>query len=360
MQTHVDKYRKLIVQIATPYNVGTGFYLPSHQLIVTNEHVVRDNCDVVVEGIVIPKQIVKVLYLDMRHDLAFLSMPRSEFSDWPELQWLDVESVQIGDEVMALSNPINKSPATAIGTVSDAELIQDKVRFIQHTADLNPANSGGPLMGSKGKFIGLNTFIAKKDKNIGFTLPNSYLKESLENFAQVDGKTAARCYNCSKMVFEHELKSKHYCPECGSNIQTPSIIPPYEPLGCAKTIEQILQELGHNVNLARRGPNNWGIIEGSAKISILYHEKTGLIIGDASLCNLPPTNIQPLYEYLLRQNYETEGLTFSIKGQDVVLSLLIYDRYLNAATGRQLFQYLFERADYYDNVLVEQYGATWK
>ncbi len=360
MQNHVEKYRKLTVQIATPYNVGTGFYLPGHDLIVTNEHVVRDNCDVVVEGSVIPKQIVKVVYLDMRHDLAFLSAPKAVEDLWPLLEWAELSAIQTGDQVLSLGNPIRKSASTAIGKVSDTAFTQDKVRFVQHNADLNPASSGGLLLSEGGKLIGLNTFIAHNDGHLSFALPASQIKESLEEFKKVDGKTAARCYNCSNMVFEHQLSSNQYCPECGGDLQLPTMIPAFEPVGCAKTIELMLAELGHNVKLARRGPNNWGIEEGSAKISILYYEKTGLIIGDASLCNLPPTNIQPLYEYLLRQNYETEGLTFSIKGQDVVLSLLIYDRYLNAATGRQLFRHLFERADYYDNVLVEQYGASWK
>ena len=83
-------------------------------------------------------------------------------------------------------------------------------------------------------------------------------------------------------------------------------------------------------------------------------------MGDASLCSLPKENINPLYEYLLKQNYEIEGLTFSIKENDIVLSLLIYDRYLNMDTGMKLFKYLFEKADYYDNILVDKYGAIWK
>ena len=67
-------------------------------------------------------------------------------------------------------------------------------------------------------------------------------------------------------------------------------------------------------------------------------------------------------EFLLRQNATTDGLTFSINpnGQDIILSLLIYDRYLNVDIGIRLFEHLFERADYYDNVLVEEYGAYWK
>ncbi|MBK6948068.1 MAG: hypothetical protein IPH16_08450 [Haliscomenobacter sp.] len=85
-----------------------------------------------------------------------------------------------------------------------------------------------------------------------------------------------------------------------------------------------------------------------------------MITGDAYLCMVPKENIKPLYEFLLRQNYLMEGLSLSIKDQDIILSLLIYDRYLNLETGLHLFKYLFEKADYYDNILVEQFGAIWK
>jgi len=77
------------------------------------------------------------------------------------------------------------------------------------------------------------------------------------------------------------------------------------------------------------GPNHWSIRRGSAKINIAYHEKSGLIIGDAYLATLPEDNIKELYTFLLKQNYKLEGLTFSVKGQDIILSLLIYDQYLN-------------------------------
>jgi len=161
------------------------------------------------------------------------------------------------------------------------------------------------------------------------------------------------------LVFENDKKDK-YCPNCGSKIEIPSEVEEYEPIGVAKTIENMLVDTGHRVHLARRGPFNWEVEQGSAKISVSYYEKTGLIIGDAYLCSLPQKDIKPLYEFLLRQNYENEGLTFSVKGQDIVLSLFIYDRYLNKATGVKLIQHLFDRADYYDNILVEDYGAIWK
>ncbi|MDO8366771.1 MAG: hypothetical protein Q7T20_08255, partial [Saprospiraceae bacterium] len=68
----------------------------------------------------------------------------------------------------------------------------------------------------------------------------------------------------------------------------------------------------------------------------------------------------PLYEYLLRENYTNEALTLSVHEQDIVLSLLIFDRYLNEETGQAMLRNLFEKADYYDNKLVEEFGATWK
>ena len=70
--------------------------------------------------------------------------------------------------------------------------------------------------------------------------------------------------------------------------------------------------------------------------------------------------LNPCTNTCFRLNYELDGLTFSIKGQDIILSLLIYDRYLNADTGLELFKHLFAKADYYDNILVEKYGAQWK
>ena len=64
-----------IIQIATPHSTGTGFILGEERLIITNEHVVRDNREVVVYGFNFRQQIVPVVYLDEKYDLAFLKIP---------------------------------------------------------------------------------------------------------------------------------------------------------------------------------------------------------------------------------------------------------------------------------------------
>jgi len=121
----------------------------------------------------------------------------------------------------------------------------------------------------------------------------------------------------------------------------------------------LFEELNLSADEAQRGPYNWEVRQGSAKIDIAYHEKSGLIIGEAVLCKVPSDLTSPLYQYLLMENDKLEGLSFSINTQQVLLTLLIHDKQFNTLKVKRLFRSLLERADYYDNVLVEQYGAQW-
>ena len=358
MNDIIELYKNIIVQIATPYSTGTGFLLKEEKLIVTNEHVVRSNREVAINGSCFEKQMAKVLFTDIKHDLAFIQAPE-EIENVPDVKLKQNEKVEQGDQIVAIGHPFGMKYSATQGIVSNTTQEKSGIFYIHHDAALNPGNSGGPLLDEEGVIIGINTFIIKSGNSVGFSLPVKYLIKAIKDYKDGNGKIGTRCYSCSNMVFENESNNK-YCPNCGSKIELPSEVEEYEPLGVAKTIESMLEDTGHRPQLARRGPFNWKIEHGSAKISIFYYEKTGLIIGDAYLCNLPQKDIKPLYEFLLRQNYENEGLTFSVKGQDIVLSLFIYDRYLNKETGVKLIQHLFERADYYDNILVEKYGASWK
>jgi serine protease Do len=355
----IELYRSVVIQIATPYSKGTGFYVKSHNVIITNEHVVRGNKEVVIDNSHFKRQLVKVLFIDVNYDLAFLSVP--DEVEIPSVNFGKQTSIKEGDTVVAIGHPFGLKYTTTQGIISSTLYQQNDITYIQHDAALNPGNSGGPLLNMDGEIVGVNTFMIRDGKNIGFSLPVNYLEESILAYKSGDGKTGARCVSCSNLVFETGEEIK-YCPFCGAKITLPSFEEEYEPVGISKTIEELLVDIGYNVKLSRRGPNNWEVHQGSAKINITYHEKTGLIIGDAFLCNLPKENIGPLYEYLLKQNYQVEGLTFSVnpKGQEIILSLLIYDRYLNLDTGIQLFKHLFEKADHYDDILVDEFGAIWK
>lgn len=359
MQETIAHFKNVVIQIATPYSKGTGFYLKEFDVVVTNEHVVRGNKEVVIDGPLIDRQMVAVIYVDQKYDLAFLAAPKE--SNMPAVQLSREEEARTGSTIIAIGHPFGLKYTSTQGIISNALHRLNDIPYIQHDAALNPGNSGGPLLNMDGQIIGVNTFVIRDGENIGFSLPITYLINTIEDFQKKTNQTGARCSSCANIVYDEHDGNK-YCPACGAKIALPAQEEEYEAVGVSKTIETLLTKTGHDIKLSRRGPNNWEIREGSAKININYHEKTGLIIGDAFLCNLPKENIKPIYQYLLKQNYQIEGLTFSVnpKGHEIILSLLIYDRYLNVETGIQLFNHLFEKADYFDNILVEQYGAIWK
>jgi len=351
----IEQYKEAIIQIATPYSTGTGFYLKHPNLVVTNEHVVRGNKEVVINNPVLEKQLSRVLFSDPKYDLAFLEIKGGP--KMPEVHLSANKKVAEGDRVIAIGHPFGLKFTATQGIISNSRHLQNDINYFQHDAALNPGNSGGPLVNTKGDVIGVNTFIIRDGDNIGFSLPVKYLNQTIQEFQAAKGQVGVRCFSCSNLVFEETLE-KGYCPYCGTKLKLPSQVEEYEATGVAKSIEVMLEKSGYKVELSRKGPNNWEIQQGSAKINIAYYEKTGLITGDAFLCLLPKKNIKPIYEFLLKQNYEMEGLTFSLRGRDIILSLLIYDRYLNADTGQKLFKHIFAKADYYDDILVEKFGAS--
>ena len=358
MNDFVDTYRDVIIQIATPYSTGTGFYLRDQDLIITNHHVVEGNRAVIIEGAKFDKQLATVQYTDRKYDLAFLHGPGNG-KKLPKIKLAPDKQLRERDPVTAIGHPFGLKFSVKTGIISGTREVMNNIPYLHIDAALNPGNSGGPLVDNDGGVVGVNTFVIRDGDNMGFSLPVSFLQESLQEYQKVGGDNTCRCTACSNIVSEKTVENG-FCTFCGNKVELPGSLDEYQPTGVPRTIESLITQTGHDVSLSRCGPNCWEIKQGSAKISITYHESTGLMTADAILCQLPKKKIKPLYEYLLRENHSNEALTLAVHEQDILLSLLIYDRYLNEETGMQQMQKLFEKADYYDNILVEKYGAQWK
>jgi serine protease Do len=358
IQEIIERYQNAVVQIATKTGTGTGFYLPAYDLIVTNNHVIRDQRQATIKGRMFEKQLSRVVFADEKYDLAFL-MPPVNVHDFPDLKLGEYSELQDGDEVLAIGHPYGLNYTATQGVISRADRVQQGIRYIQIDAAINPGNSGGPLVDNEGEVVGVNTFIIKGGDNLGFALPVSYLKEALDQYVPLRGQVVIRCPSCSTLVTQETLDSGKYCPNCGTKIEFPKQDASEEaPLsGIAKTVEDILTRLGHNVELARSGTNRWEVEEGSAKIRITYNPDNYFIISDAFLCQLPKKNIGEVYLYMLRENYSLRGKLFSLQGENIVLSSLLFDLELTPETGEAVFKDLFQRADYYDTLLMEQYGC---
>lgn len=358
-QSIIEQLHPAIIQIATQTGTGTGFYLKEFDLVVTNDHVVQDNTEVTIAGKAFDKALSRVWYTDRKHDLAFLQAPPG--ADLPPLRLGEYETLKDGDEVIAIGHPYGFNYTATQGVISKVDRIREGLKYIQIDAAINPGNSGGPLVNARGEVIGVNSFKVQGGDNLGFALPVQYLRTALQLYAPHKGTPSTRCHSCDFLVLPTNIDSAKYCPSCGTEVKLPEMSgQEVAPIGVAKTIEEILKELGKDIKLARDGVNRWEVKEGSARIKINYNPANFFIVGDAYLCQLPAdgTKIKTLYQFLLQENYRVPGLVLSCLKQNIVLSCIVYDLDMSKDTGVGIFSNLFKQADHYDDLLKNEYGCT--
>jgi S1-C subfamily serine protease len=113
---------------------------------------------------------------DSATDLAVL---RARGNDLPYAAIAEQASLRPGQLVIAIGNPLGFEATVTAGVVSalgrsmrsrDGRLIEG---VVQHTAPLNPGNSGGPLTDSVSRVVGINTAIIASAQGIGFAVPSS-------------------------------------------------------------------------------------------------------------------------------------------------------------------------------------------
>jgi len=357
-QQIIELYRPAIIQIATQTSTGTGFYLKEFDLIVTNEHVVAKQAEITIAGRFFERRLARVWFTDKKHDLAFVQPP--EGVQIPEVKLGNYELMKDGEVVVAIGHPYGLNYTATQGVISKVDRIRDGLKYIQIDAAINPGNSGGPLVNKAGEIIGVNSFIIRGGDNLGFALPSIYLLEALQMYAPHRGQPSTRCHSCNTLVTPSNIDSTKYCPFCGTEVKLPQM-PEKEvkQVGIAKTVEEILTDLGKQVKLARESHNNWTVKEGAAKIKINYNPDNYFVAGDAYLCTLPAdtARIKPLYQFLLEENQKMDSLVLSCVKQSIVLSCIMYDLDMTKEAGVEMFRDLFQKADYYDQLLEKEFGC---
>ena len=173
---------------------GSGFILNKDGLILTNNHVI-DNAQRV-EVTLSDKHHYKarVLTTDKGHDLALIKI-----DNVPNLVPATLAGSQglvVGQRVYAIGNPFGLSGTMTRGIISAIRSIRGQEGnpiedAIQTDAAVNPGNSGGPLLNSRGEVIGITTLIASnpnggadQSAGIGFAIPVDTAKAVLDDFAK--------------------------------------------------------------------------------------------------------------------------------------------------------------------------------
>jgi len=153
---------------------GSGVIIAPDGYILTNDHVVQGTDSISVTLQDGRSFEASTIGTDPSTDLAVL---RANGSGLPFASLGDSGALKAGQLVIAIGNPFGFQSTVSTGVVSalgralrsrDGRLIEN---IIQHTAPLNPGNSGGPLVDSRGRVVGVNSAIIGIAQGIGFSIP---------------------------------------------------------------------------------------------------------------------------------------------------------------------------------------------
>lgn len=144
-----------IVRVEGEKAAGTGFFVTDTGLVATNRHVVKGQSRLYVVTRAYQKLAAQVVYIDQDEDLALLKVDGSGF---PHLTLEPLDQVQRGEAVVAIGDPgggmVDTITHGVVSGIGKSRLAGNGT-WIQTDAAINAGNSGGPLLDSRGRVIGL-------------------------------------------------------------------------------------------------------------------------------------------------------------------------------------------------------------
>ncbi|MEM9222330.1 MAG: Do family serine endopeptidase [Pseudomonadota bacterium] len=157
-------------------SLGSGFVISADGVVVTNNHVIKDADEVIVNFADGRKLEATIVGRDPKTDIAVLRVTPDQPLE--PLDFAASESLRIGDWVMAIGNPFGLGGTVTVGIISarNRNLQSGPYdNFLQTDAAINRGNSGGPLFDMAGNVVGINTAIISPTGGsigIGFAIPS--------------------------------------------------------------------------------------------------------------------------------------------------------------------------------------------
>ncbi len=175
-------------QLQEQVGTGSGVIISEDGYIVTNNHVIKDASEIEITLNNKKSYKAKLIGTDSKMDIALLKIDADE--KLPYTAFANSDSVKIGEWVLAVGNPYNLTSTVTAGIISakarnlDTSGIQS---FIQTDAAVNPGNSGGALVNTRGELIGINTMISSPTGSYtgySFAIPSNLARKIIEDLME--------------------------------------------------------------------------------------------------------------------------------------------------------------------------------
>lgn len=178
----IEEAVESVVTVVTESSMGTGFFISTDGYFVTNYHVIvgQEN---VTKIRTYDKDTLDATFIgkDEKRDLALLKVS----GNFRAMQFANSDNLQVGRKVVAIGNPLGLSFTVTEGIISGLhrEGPSNHPEYVQTDVSLNPGNSGGPLIDTEGKVVGINNFKIGGAENLGFALESNAIKKSINEIA---------------------------------------------------------------------------------------------------------------------------------------------------------------------------------
>lgn len=172
----------------TQIGTGSGVIITEDGYIVTNNHVIQDATELEVTLNNNKSYQAKLVGTDSKMDIALLKIEADE--KLPYTFFGDSDEIKVGEWVLAVGNPYNLNSTVTAGIISAKarNLANDGIQsFIQTDAAVNPGNSGGALVNTRGELIGINTMISSPTGSYAgysFAVPSNITRKIIEDLMQ--------------------------------------------------------------------------------------------------------------------------------------------------------------------------------
>ncbi|WP_204345469.1 trypsin-like peptidase domain-containing protein [Psychroserpens algicola] len=167
---------------------GSGVIINKDGYIITNNHVIAGSNSISITLNDNRVYEAELIGTDEKTDIALLKIDADE--DLPSIPFGDSDTAKIGEWVLAVGNPFNLTSTVTAGIISakSRDLSgTESQSFIQTDAAVNPGNSGGALVNSRGELVGINTAISSRTGSyIGysFAVPSNIARKVIEDIME--------------------------------------------------------------------------------------------------------------------------------------------------------------------------------